>query len=77
MRRADEHLHKIVVQGVVELALEAPLKLRVVEIAWVQIKIVGVHRNAFILELDNNLNPFIFRTCRKNQEWMLVQPKLR
>ncbi len=44
LRRADEHLDQVVVQAVEELALKGPLELRIVEIAGMQIEVVGVHR---------------------------------
>ena len=43
LRRADKHFDEVVVQGVVELALEAPFKLLVVEVAGMKIEIIGVH----------------------------------
>jgi hypothetical protein len=76
LRGADEHLHEIVVQRVVKLALKAPLELRVVEIAGMQIEIVSVNRHAFVLEADNDFYAFAFGTGRKGQQWMFVEREL-
>src|SRR5579864_4086565 len=54
--RADEHLDEVVVQRVVELALEGPFKLRVVEVAGMQVEVVSVDGNGFVFELDDDLN---------------------
>ena len=42
MRGADEHLYEVGVEGIVELALEAPFELRVVEVAGMEFEVVGV-----------------------------------
>ncbi len=42
LRSADEHLHQVIVQAVEDLALEGPLELRVVEIARMQLEVIGV-----------------------------------
>ena len=77
LRSADEHLDEIIVQGIEELALEAPFKLRVVEIAWVQIKIVRVHRGGFIFELDDDPDTFALGARREVQQRVLVEAELR
>ena len=43
LRRADEHLDEIVVEAVVDLALQMPGKLRVIEIARVDGKDILMH----------------------------------
>jgi len=58
LRRADEHLDQVIVQTIVELALEAPFKLRMIQVARVQLKIVGMHRDDRVLELDNDFHRF-------------------
>jgi hypothetical protein len=63
-------------QRVEELALEAPFKLGVVEIARVQIKIVSVHGDGFILELNDHLDAFAFIPCRKVQQGMFIEAEL-
>src|SRR5579872_6743086 len=61
LRRADEHLDKIVMQSVVKLALKTPFELRIVEIPRMQVEVISVDRNALILELDDDLNSVAFR----------------
>jgi len=63
-------------QGVVELALEAPFKLRVIEIAGMEIKIVGMNTDVFVLELDDYLDSFAFRARREVQQRMFVEAEL-
>src|SRR5438270_5461376 len=65
LRRADKHFDEIVVQSVVELALEAPFELRVVEIAGVQVEIVGVDRDVFVFECNDDFDAVAFGTRRK------------
>src|SRR4051794_30327281 len=77
LRRADEHLHKIVVQRVIKLPLEAPLELRIVQISRMEIEIVRMHWNAVILELDDDLHALVLRACREGQQRMLIQAQLR
>src|SRR5437879_463105 len=73
LRRANEHLHEIVVERVIELPLEAPLKLRIVEVPRMQIEIVRMHRNAFILEPDDDFHAVAFRARRESQQRMFVE----
>jgi toxin YoeB len=76
LRRADEHLHEIVVQGIEELTLEAPFKLRVIEVAWMKIEIISVHRNGFIFELDDDLDTLPLGARGEVQERVLIEPEL-
>ena len=76
MRRADEHLDEIIVQRIEELALKAPLELRIVEIARMKLEVVGVNRDVFVLELDDDFNAFTLRARREIQQWMFVEAQL-
>lgn len=76
MRSADEHFHEVVVQGVVKLALEAPLELRVVEVARMKIEVVRVHGDRCVLELDDYFYAFAFGPGGEVQERMLVEAEL-
>jgi hypothetical protein len=76
LRGADEHFHEVVVQSVIELALEAPFELRVVEVAGVEIEIVGVHGDGFVFELDDDLDAVALGARGNIQEGMLVEPEL-
>jgi hypothetical protein len=64
------------VQRIVKLALKAPLELRVVEIARVQIEIIGVNGNVFVFELDDGFNSLALGPSRKIQQRMLVECEL-
>ena len=54
LRRVREHFYKVVVQSVVELALQMPGKLGMVEIAGVNGEHVGVNGDGGILQVDQN-----------------------
>jgi hypothetical protein len=77
LRSADEHFHEVVVESVKELALEAPFELRVVKIARVQVEIIRVDGDGFVLELDDDLDAFALGARGKIQQGMLVKTKLR
>jgi hypothetical protein len=61
------------VERVVELALEAPFELRVIEVAGMEIEIVRMHRNRGIFELDDDFHAVALGPRRKVQEGMLVE----
>jgi hypothetical protein len=63
-------------QRVVELALEAPFELRVIEIARMQIEIVGVNGNALVFERDDDFNSLALGPRRKIQQRMFVECEL-
>src|ERR1700694_6113545 len=73
LRSADEHFDEVIVQGIGELALKAPFKLSIVEVAWVHIKIISVHRHGWIFELNNYFHAISLGARRKLQERMLVK----
>ncbi len=76
LRSADEHFHEVVVQGVVELALEAPFELGVVEVAGMEVEIVGVHRDGFVFEFYDDFYAGSLGAGGKVQERMLVEAEL-
>jgi hypothetical protein len=76
LRGADEHFDEVVVQRVVELALEAPFELRVVEVAGMKVEIIRVHRDRSVLELDDDFHAFAFGARGKVQQGMLVKAEL-
>jgi hypothetical protein len=47
-----------------------------VEVARVEIQVISVHRHGGIFELDADLHAFTFRTRRKVQQGMFVEPQL-
>lgn len=63
-------------QAIVKLTLKAPFKLRVVQVAFVQVKIIGVHGNGRILELDDDLHALSLPARGEVQERVLVEAQL-
>ena len=63
-------------QAVIELALEAPFKLRIVQVTRVQIEVIGVDRDGRILELDHQLNALALGASREIEQRMLVKAEL-
>ncbi len=63
-------------QAVVELALEGPLELRVVEVAGVQFEVVGVDLQAGVFESDDDLDAVTLRARVKGQQRMFVEAEL-
>src|SRR5437016_7939034 len=76
LRRADEHFDQIIVQSVVELTLEGPFKLWMIEVARMQFEIISVHRDRRIFELNNDFYPIAFATRRELQQRMFIKPQL-
>ena len=76
LRSADEHFDEVIVQGIEELALKAPFKLSIVEVAWVHVKIISVHRHGWIFELNNYFHTISFGARRKIKQRMLVKTQL-
>src|SRR4029077_4382906 len=77
LRRADKHFDEVIMQRIVELALEAPFKLRMVEVAGMEIEIISVHRHGSVSELDDHLHAFALGPRREIQQRMLVEAELR
>src|ERR1700730_2014467 len=75
--RTDEHFDQIVVQAVVELSLECPFKLRVIEIPGMKLEVVGMHWNRWILELDDHFHRVAFGARREIKQRMFVELQLR
>src|SRR5438046_5180454 len=76
LRRPDEHFDQIIVQRVVELMLERPFKLWMIEVARMQFEIISVHRDRRIFELNNDFYPIAFATRRELQQRMFIKPQL-
>jgi hypothetical protein len=76
LRCADEHFYEVVVQRVIELPLEAPFELRVVEVAGMKIEIVGVNGDRSVLELDDDFYTFAFGAGGKIQQGVFVETEL-
>jgi len=74
--RADEHFDQVVVQAIVELALKAPFKLRMVQVARVQIEVIGMYGDAWIPELDDQFNAIALGASVEIQQRVLVEAQL-
>jgi hypothetical protein len=63
-------------ERVIELPLKTPLELRIVEVPRVQVEVIGVDRNALVLELDDDLDAFALGARVEIKQRMLVEPQL-
>src|SRR6202041_156035 len=73
LRGANKHFDEIVVQPVVDLALKMPRELRIIEIAGVNGKHVGVNRHGRVLQVDEHFNHAVIFACGKSEQRMFVQ----
>ncbi len=64
-------------QAVVELSLECPFKLRMIEIPGMKLEVVGMHWNRWILELDDHFHRVAFGARREIKQRMFVELQLR
>jgi hypothetical protein len=64
------------VQRIVELALEAPFELGMVEVAGMKIEVIDVHGNGGVFELDYDLDAFGFGAGGERQQRMFVELEL-
>jgi hypothetical protein len=63
-------------QAVIQLSLELPLELWVIEISRMEFEVVRVYGNRRVTEIDSNFNPFAPGVRRKIQQGMLIECKL-
>ena len=63
-------------QRIEKLALEAPLELRMVEVARMKIEIVSVYGDGFIFELDDDFDAFALGAGGKVKKGVFVKAKL-
>jgi len=63
-------------QTVVELPLKAPFELRVIKIPWMQVKVVGVHRDWRVLELDDYFYSISLIACSEIEKGVFIKAKL-
>jgi hypothetical protein len=74
--RADEHFDHVVVQAVVELSLERPLELGMVEVPGVKLEVVGVHGHGWILEIYQDFNAFTLGPSGEIEQRVFVKLEL-
>ncbi len=72
LRRMDEHLHQVIVHAVVEVALEGPGELRMLDVARVDRGVVGVQAQAAILQLDHQLDGAVVLARGEIEQGMIV-----
>ena len=77
LRRTEEHLHQVIVHAIVEIALERPGELRVLDIARVQRRVIGVHVQAGLLELDHQLDGAAMLAGGEAQQGVIVAGDFR
>jgi len=76
LRSASEHLDEVVVEAIEKLALKGPLELRVVQVARMELKVVGVHRHAWIFEANDHFHCLAAQLRVEGEQRMLVKREL-
>jgi len=76
LRGANEHFHQVVMQAIKELALESPLELGVVDVAGMQLEIVGMDGRIGEARADDDFDRIAFGAGIKLDERVLVETKL-
>ncbi len=76
LRGADKHFDEVVVQRVVDLALEVPGELGVIEVAGMDLKLVGMHGDGRVLQIDQDLYDAVRFPRRESQQGMIVEPQV-
>lgn len=74
--RADKHLDQVIVQAVEDLSLEGPLKLRIFEIARMQIVIVDVDLGLGKSRAEYHLNAVTLGPRAERHQRMLIELQL-
>jgi len=64
------------VQAIKELALESPFELGMVQVAGMELEIIGVYGDIRIFELDDDLDAFALVAGGEVEQGMLVEAKL-
>src|ERR1017187_3132682 len=59
LRILGEHLNDVVVYAIVELALEGPGKLRMVQIARMHLVVIRMQTQRFVPEVDDDLDAIV------------------
>lgn len=75
--RADEHFDHVIVQAVVELALESPFELRMIEVAGMKLEIIGMHWDGRTPELDDDFHGLALGARGEIEQRVLVEFQLR
>ena len=73
LRGAGKHFDEIVVQAVVELVLQMPGELRMIEVAGMDRKHVGVNRDGRALQIDQDFDNAVIFARGKGEQRMIVE----
>src|ERR1035438_4669675 len=65
LRSAREHFYEVIVQAIIELTLQMPGELRMVEVAGVNRQHVGMNRDGRIFQIDQYFNGAMVLARRK------------
>ena len=76
LRGSSKHLDQVVMQAIIELALERPCELRMIQVAGVKFEVIAVHRKRRILEVDGHFNTVVLVRCAEFEERMFIETKL-
>ena len=76
LRVPGEHFDDVIVQAVVELALEGPGELRVFDVARVELELVGVHAERAVLEVNGKLDGLSLEPGAQLEQGVLVLGQL-
>jgi hypothetical protein len=71
-----KHLDEVVVQAIVELALQMPRELGMLKVAGMNWQHVSVDRNGRVLEVDQHFDNAVILPSGKSQQRMLVEPQV-
>lgn len=63
-------------QAVVELALQIPGELGMIEVAWMNFKNVGMKRDRRVFQIHQNFDHTFIFARRKSKKWMIVEPEV-
>jgi hypothetical protein len=64
------------VQAIIKLALEAPLELRIIQVAGMKLEVIRVHRNTWVFEFDDDFDCIACGPRREIEQRVLVEPEL-
>ena len=76
LRGADKHFDEIVVQAVVELVLQMPGELRMIEVAGMNRKHVGVNWDGRVFQIDQHFDHAVVFSRGKSEQRMIVEPQV-
>jgi hypothetical protein len=76
LRSAGKHFDEIVVQCVIELALQMPGKLGMIEVARMNREYVGMDWNGGVPQIDENFDNAVILARGKSEQRVLVEPQV-